>query len=205
MSRKARARPRAWARAHPPLTRQPVGRWGTCTAPNTARPDAEAARHENWYCACAAPQRRGAAGTQRPPWRPGGSPCGLRSWPASSAPKPSSREIQGLTAEESRLEAGRWLGCSGLAGQDPPAPGSREWGHCRGSLRQEEARSQEALLMLAAVWRPGAETPGAQTRANRAPGRLPQAWRSPTEAGSGQLPGGVLSCPWSALPPQNDP
>ena len=110
-----------------------------------------------------------------------------------------------LDEMQSRLEAGRWLGGSGLAGQDLPAPRIPEWGHCRGSLPQEEARSQAPCWMGQQCGGRGSrDPPGANTCRIR-PRRLPQAWRSPTSTGSGELPGGVLSCPWSALPPQDDP
>lgn len=110
-----------------------------------------------------------------------------------------------LRRMQSRLEAGRWLGGSGLAGQDLLAPRIPEWGHCRGSLPQEEARSQAPCWMLAAVWRPGEQRPPGQTRAELGPGGCRKPGGARLAQGSGELPGGVLSCPCSALPPQDDP
>ncbi|XP_043736466.1 splicing factor, proline- and glutamine-rich-like [Cervus elaphus] len=170
--------------------------------------DAEAARRGSGSCACAVPPKRGGGGGELSgPWRPGAA-SRLRSWAPHTAPRkpPRGRSRVSLRRTQSQLEAGQWLGGSGLAGQDLPVPRIPEWGHCRGSLPQEEARSQAPCQMLAAVWRPGEQRPPqAQTRPELGPGGCRKRGGARLAQESGELPGGVLSCPCSAMPPQDDP
>lgn len=153
-----------------------------------------------------AAEARGPRGTQRP-LAAGGSLAAPLPGSASSAPKTQLAGDPGSHCGGCRAgwkPDGGWAAQGWLVRTCPP-PGSQNGVTAEGL----SGRKRRGLRRPAGCWQQcggrGSRDPRAQTHAELGPGGCRKRGGARLAQGSGQLPGGVLSCPWSALPPQNDP